>query len=142
EARMQAERNARRVGADLQHLPGRDRQRRTAARVERIVVRDHHAERVVAAAQVQHHEVAAAPLRPHEIREELGRGKRHGERRDAAFDELPSGDFHISWYSGDPAIRCTSPTAFDWTWAVTLSRRPSRADTSGTRPSSRWPSAP
>src|SRR4029453_10230316 len=118
------ERDARRIAADLEHLPGGNRQRRPAAGVERIVVRNQHAERVVAAAQVQHHQVAAAPLRAHQIREELGRGKRHGERRDAAFDELPSGDFHISWYSGDPAIRWTSPTAFDWTCAVDAVQAP------------------
>src|SRR5205823_7638040 len=114
-ARMQAEAGARRIGSDLQHLTGGYGERRPAAVVERIVVRHEHAQRVVAAAQIEHHEIARVrALRLREVGQELRRGERHRERGDAAFDELPSGDLHISWYSGDPARRCTSPAALLW----------------------------
>jgi hypothetical protein len=54
-------------------------------------------------------------LRLRELGEELRRRERDRERRHAALDELPSGEVHMSWYSGDPAIKCTSPALFDWT---------------------------
>jgi hypothetical protein len=46
------------VAADLQHLCGRHRDRRTPGRVERITVRNQHAERIVAAPQIHDDEVA------------------------------------------------------------------------------------
>jgi hypothetical protein len=95
--RVQAERGPRRVGADLQDLPRRHGDRRPPAVIERIVVRHQHAERVVAAAQIQHDEVPRPrALRAREIRQELRSGERHRERRDAALDELPSGDLHVN----------------------------------------------
>src|ERR1700716_1858274 len=109
---MQSERTARRVGADLQHVGGRYGKRRPAAVIERVVVRDEHAQGIIAAAQVQHDAGArVAALRPGEIRQELGRGEGHRERRDAALDELSPGDLHTNWYSGDPAMRWTRPGA-------------------------------
>ena len=99
--------------ADLEHLPRGHCDRWTPAVVERIVVRHQHAERVITAAQIQDDQVPRArALRPREIREELRRGERDRERRDAAFDELSSGDLHVNWYSGDPATRWTRPAAF------------------------------
>ena len=113
--RMQTERDAGRVAADLQHLSRRDRQRRPAAVVERIVVRNQHAERIVAAAQIQNDQIAAAgALRASQIGQKRRRRERDGERGNAALDELPSRDPHCSWYSGDPPIRWTSPGAFTW----------------------------
>src|SRR4051812_2203156 len=113
EPRVQPERDVGRIGADLQHLPGGNGQRRATAAVERIVVGRQHAERVVAAAEIEHDEVAhVRALRTRQVREKLGRCERHGECGDAALDELASGDVHTSWYSGDPAIRCTTPGAF------------------------------
>ena len=105
-ARMQSQRHARRVGADLQHLTRGDGERRPPAVVERIVVGHEHTERIVSAAQVQDDEIACVrALRPREIAEKLRRRERHRERSHAAFDELSSRDFHMSWYSGDPAMR-------------------------------------
>ena len=46
---MQAERLAARIAADLQQRAGRNRQRRPPAGIERVRVRDEHAEAVVAA---------------------------------------------------------------------------------------------
>src|SRR5439155_5537087 len=84
--RVKPERNAGAVAADLQHLARRHGQRWPAAVVERIVVRDQHAEGVVAAAQIQDDEIAdVRALRAREIGEELRRRKRHRERRYAAF---------------------------------------------------------
>ncbi len=113
QARMQAERHVRAIGADLQHVAGGYGERRAPAAVERIVVRNHHAERVVAAAQVEDHEAAGMrALGPHEIAQELGCREGKRERGDAALEEFPSGDLHMSWYSEEPATRCTRPGAF------------------------------
>src|SRR5262249_31934479 len=110
---MKAERDARRIRPDLQHPGRRHPQRGTAARVERIVVWNHHAERVVAAAQIEDHEIAQlGALRRSQIAHEFRRRERDRKRGHAAFDELTPGDLHWSWYSGDPAIRWTSPAAF------------------------------
>jgi hypothetical protein len=51
---------------------------------------------VLAAGQVQHHQVARGGclLRERQLGEELRRGKPDRERRDAAFDELSSCEFH------------------------------------------------
>jgi hypothetical protein len=97
ESRMEPERNPRRVGADLQHRRSGHRQRRPAAVVERIVVGHQHAERVVAAAQVEDHEIAGvSALRARQVGQELGRRKRHRERGDPAFHEFAPGDSHGS----------------------------------------------
>ena len=81
------------VAADLQHVGRRDRDRRPAGAVLRIVVRDQHAERVVAAAQIEDDEVApGAALRAREIGEKRRRREADGEGRDAAAHEFASGD--------------------------------------------------
>src|SRR5207253_10964475 len=85
---------------------------------ERILIRDHRAERVVAAAQIEDHQVPdVRALRAREIAQELGRRERHGEGGGAALHELASGHFHTNWYSAAPAIRWTNPGAFSWSWA-------------------------
>jgi hypothetical protein len=97
EPRMESERHLRRIGPDLQHLPGGHGDRRTPRVVVRIVVRDQHAQRVVAAAHVEDDEVPRVhALRARQIAEKLRRREGHRERGDAAFDELPPGDFHTS----------------------------------------------
>ena len=118
EARVQAQRHVRRVGPDLQNVGGRHGQRRPAAVVKRILIGDHRADRVVAAAQIEHHQVPdACALRAREIAQKLGRRERHGEGGGAALHELASGDFHTNWYSAEPAIKWTNPGAFAWSWA-------------------------
>ena len=95
--RMKPERHFRSVGADLNHVAGWHRQRRPAAVVEGIVIRNQRAQRVVAAPEIQDDEVAGArTLGLREIAQELGRGEGDGERRDAAADELSSGDLHTN----------------------------------------------
>src|SRR5262249_51068600 len=89
EPRMESEGDVRRGGADLQHLPGWHSERRPPAVVVRIVVRNHRAERIVAAAQIQHHQIPpAAALRAREVRQEFRRRERDRERGDASLDEL------------------------------------------------------
>ena len=101
------------VAADLQRLTGRHRERRTPARVERIAIRDEHAERVVAAAQIHDDEIAEArALGQRDVAEKSRRRKAERKRRHAAPHEVASGVFHTSWYSEDPTIRCSSPGAF------------------------------
>ena len=94
---MKTEGSARRVAANLQHSGGRDRDRRPAIAILRIVVRNQHAERIVAAAQIQDDEVASrAALRSREIGQKRRRREADGERGNAAADELASGDGHMS----------------------------------------------
>ena len=91
EPRVQAQRDARRVGADLQHVGGRNRNRRPPHGVVRIEVRNDRAQRVVAAAEIHHHEVARGrALRERDIANRLRRRKAERERGDAALDELSS----------------------------------------------------
>src|SRR5688572_31547071 len=92
---MQAELHARRVAADLEDVGGRNRERGPAAAVERIVIRDHRAERVVAAAEVDHYEVARRnPLCERDLAHDLRRREAEGECGDAALDELSSREIH------------------------------------------------
>src|SRR5262245_55946996 len=113
ETGMQAQGDIRPVPADLQHAGRRDRQVRPAAVIKRVGVGNERAQRVVAAAQVQDHEIAdTRVLRAREVRQQLGRGKGHRERRDAAFEELPSRDLHTNWYSARAPTRWTRPGIF------------------------------
>ena len=112
ELRMQTERLAAGVAADLQHRAGRNRQRRPPAVIERIGVRHEHAEAVVAPAQIQHDEIAAGrALRAREVGEKCGRSQADGESGHAVLHERASGD-HTNWYSADPRIKWTRPDPF------------------------------
>jgi hypothetical protein len=89
--RVEAKRTSAAVGAYLQHLPRRDRDRRTTAVVERVLVRHERAQRVVSAIQVDDHEAARArPLRTREVAKKRGRCETDGERRNTAADEFPA----------------------------------------------------
>ena len=88
---MQTERDSRRVSADLQHVGGRNGDGRPPNGVVRIEVRDDGAQRVVAAAEIHHHEVARGrPLRERDVANGLRSGKAERECGDAALDELSS----------------------------------------------------
>src|SRR5689334_3723966 len=70
--RMQTERHVRFVGADLQHVGSRNGERRPAAVIKRIVVRNQHAQRVVPAAEIQDDQVARmSTLCSSEVAQEL-----------------------------------------------------------------------
>ena len=133
EFRMQTQRFAAGVAADLQDGPGGNPERRPPAVIERIGVGHQHAQAVVATAQIQHDQIAALiALRARQVREKRWRGKTDRERRHAAFDErasrkchrcLPAAKpgalspkpyFYANWYSADPSNRWTMPGAFDW----------------------------
>jgi hypothetical protein len=89
EARMQPELVAGRIAADLKHLTGGNRQRRTACGVVRIAIRHDHAQGVVAAAQIQDDEIPEGrTLRTGDVAEEPRRGKSEAECRDAAAHEV------------------------------------------------------
>ena len=111
--RMQAERLAARIGADLQDGARGNRERRPLAVVRGVGVRHEHAEPVVPAGQIEDDEVAAArALRAREIREKRRRGEAERERRHAVFDEVAS-RHHENWYSGEPRIKWARPPLFD-----------------------------
>src|SRR5262245_54196852 len=112
EPRVQAERLAAAVAADLQHGRRRDAERGATAVIEGIGIGDQRAQPVVAAAQIEDDEVAArGALGASEIGEKRRRGESDGERRDAVLDEGASRD-HMNWYSADPRMRCARPEAF------------------------------
>ncbi len=86
---MEAELVACGVAADLQHLAGGYCQRGTPALIERIAIRHEHAERVVAAAEIEHDEIPERrALRERDIGEKARRRETQGERADAAADEM------------------------------------------------------
>ena len=94
---MKAELIPGRVATDLQHLSRRHGERGTPALVERIAIRHEHAERVVAAPQIQDHEISeAGALRERNVTEKPRRGKAEAERADAAAHEIASGELHTS----------------------------------------------
>ena len=95
--RVQPERDARGIAADLQHPAGGHRDRRTPAVIRRVVIGNEHAQGVVPSAQIQDDQVASVrSLRAGEIAQKVGRGKSHRERGDTASDERPAGDFHTN----------------------------------------------
>ncbi len=83
----------------------------TAAVVERVLVRNDGAQRVVAAAQVEHHQ-AARPraLRPGDVAQERRRREADGERRHAAADEVSTRDIAIGYLRPTRTGIRTSPT--------------------------------
>jgi len=88
---MQPNRLSGAIGADLQHLSRGNRNGRTPAEIERILIRDDGAERIVASAQIQDDEVARAyALCQRDVTQERGRGKADGECRHAIANELSS----------------------------------------------------
>src|SRR5262245_20880748 len=94
ETRVKAERLSRTVAADLQDLPCGNRNRRTAAEIEGIRVRDEGAERIVAAGEIDDHQVPRnRALRTRDINQKRGRREADGERCDAAANELTPRDF-------------------------------------------------
>ena len=94
---MKSELVARGVAADLQHLAGGHRQRGTPALIERIAIRHEHAERVVAAAEIQDDEIPERrALRERDVAEKARRRKAEAERADAAAHEIASGESHTS----------------------------------------------
>src|SRR5512132_4293953 len=84
ETRMQPKRTARRIAADLQHGGRWDRNRRAAADIERVQIRNHRAQRVVAARKVDDHEAARSrTLRAGDVAQERRGRERYGEGGDA-----------------------------------------------------------
>ena len=113
EARMETELISGRVAPDLQRLTGRYGKSRPPRRVERVAIRHQHAERVIAAAQIQDDEVARrGALGKRGLAEKSRRGKADAECRDAAAHEFASAVLHTSWYSEDPTMTWRSPGAF------------------------------
>src|SRR5437762_1083999 len=111
--RMQTERLAARIRADLENRACWNRECRPLAVVRRVGVRHQHAEPIVPAGQIEDDEVAAArALRAREIREKRRRGEAERERRHAVLDEVAS-RHHENWYSGEPRIKWARPPIFD-----------------------------
>src|SRR5690242_14560296 len=76
EPRVKAERPAGRIGSYLQDVRRGHGDRRTTAVVEGVLVRDHSAERVVAAREVDDNEIARdRALRPRDVYQERRRGE-------------------------------------------------------------------
>ena len=91
EPRVQAERHAGRIGADLEHVAGGHRQRRPAAVIERVGVGNQHAERIIAAGEVQHDERAQRQaLRFGHAAQNRRRRKTVGEGGDTALEKRSS----------------------------------------------------
>src|SRR5207342_963721 len=98
----------------LQNIPGRHGQSWTPAVIVRVVVRDQHAERIVASCEVEHHERARClSLRFGQSTQEGRRREAVGEGRDAALHERSSGMLHwnlyTNWYCGAARMMCASP---------------------------------
>ena len=107
QVRVQAERVAGAVAADLQHRSRRDGDRRPARVVEGVAVGHDGVQRVVAAAEVEHHQVArGGTLGVGDVGQERRRGEAPGERGDAALDEVTSCECHNA---SKPAGSTTSP---------------------------------
>jgi hypothetical protein len=93
---MKTEGNTRTIGPNLQHIGCGNRDRRPTTAIVRVVIRDEHAERIVATAQIEDDEVLpSTALRSREIREKRRRCEADRERRHAAAHEFASGDGHV-----------------------------------------------
>src|SRR5262245_44780960 len=114
---MQPQRTAGRIGANLQHLARRNRDRGTAAVVGRVLIRDQRVQRVVAAAEVNDDEASRRqPLCLRDCAQEGGSGKTERNRRNAVTDEDSSRyahgrSFYTCWYSAEPTRRRARPAA-------------------------------
>ena len=94
---MKAELIPGRVAADLQDLSRRHGQRRTPALIERIAIRHQHAERVVAAPEIQDHQISeGGALRERDVAQKTRCGKAEAEGADAAAHEIAPGELHTS----------------------------------------------
>jgi signal transduction histidine kinase len=90
QSRVEPDCVTRRIGPDRQHGPGRHGDRRPPAVVERVAVGHQHAERIVAADEVEHDQRAPArPLGAGQGRPESGRRHRHGDRSAAPHESPP-----------------------------------------------------
>ena len=90
---MQTERLAAAVTANLQHLTGGNRDSRPTAVIERILIRDDRAQRVVSATEIHHDEIAAPrALRESDVAQKRRSGKADGKCRNAVTDEFSSGN--------------------------------------------------
>src|SRR5262245_62696771 len=88
---METKRHLRRIRSNLQHVYGGHADRRPAAVIKRIEIRHDHAQRVVAAAQIQHDEIPGArPLGEREIAQKLRRSEGDRKGRESTLDELSS----------------------------------------------------
>ena len=93
---METERNAGTIAPNLQDIGRRNGDRRPAAAILRIVIRNQHAERVIPPAQIKDDEVLPrAALRSREVRQKRRRRKADRERCHAAAYELASRDGHV-----------------------------------------------
>ena len=111
-----------RAGAAFENVGRGNGKGGTPTAIERVVVGDEHAQRVVSAGEVQHDQRARClPLRFGEPAEEGGRHEAIGEGRHSALHELASGNFHgylyMNWYCGAARMTCARPDALVSNWA-------------------------
>ena len=91
QSRMQSQRPPVGIAPDLEHLSRGHSNSRTPAVIERVLIRNDGAERIVAAAEIHHHQAATpGALRQRDVVQKRGSRKADGERRNTVTNEFTS----------------------------------------------------